>query len=74
MPPLLHVMRHGQGWHSEAVSPNGHQIRDPWLTPEGQQQCRRRCESFERHDEVSSLETIDLESCKIVFITYFFRP
>ncbi|RMZ07944.1 hypothetical protein D0860_04891 [Hortaea werneckii] len=44
-------MRHGQGWHSEAVSPNGHQIHDPWLTPTGEQQCRERCENFRRHGQ-----------------------
>lgn len=53
--PILHVMRHGQGWHSEAVSPNGHQIHDPWLTPTGQQQCRDRCDRFQRHGEVCGL-------------------
>ncbi|EMC95903.1 hypothetical protein BAUCODRAFT_508777 [Baudoinia panamericana UAMH 10762] len=55
MAPILHIMRHGQGYHSEAVNKNGHEIRDPWLTPKGVEQCHERCKSFARHDQVELL-------------------
>ena len=46
MPPILHLMRHGQGMHN-AVE-NGHDIRDPALTEKGRQQCRERGEMLFR--------------------------
>ncbi|KAI7119156.1 hypothetical protein KC316_g18583 [Hortaea werneckii] len=64
-------MRHGQGWHSEAVSPNGHQIHDPWLTPTGEQQCRDRCEGFQRHEQIELLLASPmrraLQTCHLTF-------
>ena len=50
VPPILHIMRHGQGYHS--ITENGHDLRDPELTPEGEQQCRDRRDGFDRHDNV----------------------
>ena len=50
MPPLLHIMRHGQGYHN--ISDNGHDIRDPDLTDQGREQCRATRDKFQRHDQV----------------------
>lgn len=44
MPPVLHLVRHAQGYHN--VSENGHTIRDPELTTEGQKQCHALRDSF----------------------------
>ncbi|KAF2487206.1 histidine phosphatase superfamily [Neohortaea acidophila] len=69
MPPLLHVMRHGQGFHN--ISDNGHDIRDPELTDKGREQCRERREAFERHDKVELLLASPLrralQTCAIAF-------
>lgn len=53
MPPILHIMRHGQGYHS--IAENGHSIRDPHLTGHGESQCRARRSDFQRHDQVELL-------------------
>ncbi|KAK3707041.1 hypothetical protein LTR37_012373 [Vermiconidia calcicola] len=62
-------MRHGQGYHS--VSENGHDIHDPQLTPEGEEQCRKRRETFDRHDNVELLLASPLrralQTCTITF-------
>ncbi|KXL44839.1 hypothetical protein M433DRAFT_58341 [Acidomyces richmondensis BFW] len=55
MAPILHIMRHGQGYHSEAVSSEGHRIRDPYLTPKGEEQCVERRNTFDRHEKVELL-------------------
>lgn len=50
-------MRHGQGFHSHEVTPDGHLLRDPSLTEKGKQQCRDRCTAFDGHDKVSNTLT-----------------
>lgn len=52
MAPILHIMRHGQGYHS--IATNGHDIRDPHLTGLGQAQCRERQAAFDRHEQVGT--------------------
>jgi broad specificity phosphatase PhoE len=52
MPPILHLMRHGQGYHSAEVTKDGHLLHDPELTPKGIEQCKARCAAFDRHDHV----------------------
>lgn len=47
----LHLMRHGQGYHS--VSAEGHDVRDARLTSHGEAQCLERRESFGDHAKVS---------------------
>lgn len=67
MPPLLHVMRHGQGFHSAEVNKEGHLIRDPRLTDKGKEQCRQRCQAFTRQDKVRTiyqiLRALSLKNC-----------
>ncbi|KAK3717942.1 hypothetical protein LTR37_005368 [Vermiconidia calcicola] len=67
--PILHIMRHGQGYHS--VTENGHDIHDPHLTPEGEEQCRKRRETFDRHDNIELLLASPLrralQTCTITF-------
>ncbi|KAK3669324.1 hypothetical protein LTR78_010786 [Recurvomyces mirabilis] len=71
MAPILHVMRHGQGYHSEAVTKNGHQVHDPHLTPKGREQCADRCAEFKNHDSIELLLASPLrralETCKLTF-------
>lgn len=44
-------MRHAQGYHD--VTPNGHTIHDPNLTPKGETECAEQSKRFGRHDSVS---------------------
>lgn len=60
MPPILHIMRHGQGFHSPEVTKDGHLIRDPHLTDKGKEQCRQRCKDFKRHENVRRPEHYQL--------------
>ncbi|KAI5364003.1 Putative histidine phosphatase superfamily, clade-1 [Septoria linicola] len=71
MPPILHVMRHGEGFHSHAVTKDGHLIRDPSLTDKGKQQCRDRCKAFTRHDKIELLVASPMrraiQTCQLSF-------
>ncbi|GAB7340969.1 hypothetical protein MBLNU457_7307t1 [Dothideomycetes sp. NU457] len=53
MPPLLHIVRHGQGYH--AIKPEGHNVPDPELTPQGVAECDQLRSRFQRHDSVELL-------------------
>ncbi|GAB7347630.1 hypothetical protein MBLNU459_g4500t1 [Dothideomycetes sp. NU459] len=53
MAPILHLVRHGQGYHS--VLPAGHTVRDPELTPHGEEQCRELRDKFAYHEQVGLL-------------------
>ncbi|QIW99776.1 hypothetical protein AMS68_005294 [Peltaster fructicola] len=69
MAPILHILRHGQGFHS--ITENGHMLRDPELTPKGREQCAARCASFDRHDKVELLLASPLrralQTCQLCF-------
>ncbi|KAF7190552.1 putative phosphatase SPAC5H10.03 [Pseudocercospora fuligena] len=71
MPPLLHVMRHGQGFHSAEINKDGHLIRDPNLTDKGKEQCRQTCRAFERYQQVELLLASPMrraiQTCQIAF-------
>ncbi|CAK1366782.1 unnamed protein product [Cercospora beticola] len=71
MPPILHLMRHGQGYHSPEVTKDGHLVRDPLLTDKGQQQCRDRCKAFSRHDKIELLVASPMrraiQTCQLSF-------
>ncbi|EME41994.1 hypothetical protein DOTSEDRAFT_72932 [Dothistroma septosporum NZE10] len=64
-------MRHGQGYHSHEVTKDGHLLRDPSLTEKGKQQCRDRCNDFDRHDKVDLLLASPLrraiQTCQLSF-------
>lgn len=65
-------MRHGQGYHSSAVTPKGGQaIRDPYLTQEGEKQCNEFCHDFGRHDQIDLLLASPLrralQTCALCF-------
>ncbi|KAF2791401.1 PGAM-domain-containing protein [Melanomma pulvis-pyrius CBS 109.77] len=52
MPPKqLHLIRHAQGYHN--LSPEHHNLRDPLLTPAGEQQC------IELSASISDIHSID---------------
>ncbi|KAK3092180.1 hypothetical protein LTR53_019690, partial [Teratosphaeriaceae sp. CCFEE 6253] len=50
MAHVLHIMRHGQGFHSTAVNKDGANVRDAALTDHGKAQCAELCKTFPRHD------------------------
>jgi broad specificity phosphatase PhoE len=53
MAPILHLLRHGQGYHSSEVNgAEGYKIHDPNLTDKGRAQCEERCRIFTRHEHV----------------------
>ncbi|KAK5115555.1 hypothetical protein LTR62_001214 [Meristemomyces frigidus] len=64
-------MRHGQGFHSSAVTPNGHLLPDPHLTPKGQEQCLARRQEFGDQSKIELLLASPLrralESCHLTF-------
>lgn len=52
MPPQLHLIRHAQGYHNLCIA--NHSMRDPSLTPLGEQQCR------DLRASLPDISTIDL--------------
>nr|OQO28024.1 hypothetical protein B0A51_02825 [Rachicladosporium sp. CCFEE 5018] len=69
MPPILHLLRHAQGYHS--TSPEGHSLHDPHLTPHGFSQCASRRDAFPHHDSVELLLASPLrralQTCQTIF-------
>lgn len=70
MPPTLHCIRHGQGFHN--VGSGNYDLPDPYLTPEGEQQCETvRILSFPDQSDISlvtaSPMTRTLHSAYIIF-------
>ncbi|KAH8666608.1 histidine phosphatase superfamily [Xylariales sp. PMI_506] len=53
MSPVIHLVRHAQGYHN--LSKENEQIPDPDLTPLGEEQCQKLCESFPYHDQITHL-------------------
>lgn len=50
MPPIVHLVRHAEGYHNAAKFGDG--IHDPFLTEKGESQCRELCSQFPHHDKV----------------------
>ena len=53
MPPIIHAVRHAQGWHN--LSHGNYGLHDPELTPEGQAQCKTLCKNFPHHQKIDLL-------------------
>ncbi|ORY61514.1 histidine phosphatase superfamily [Pseudomassariella vexata] len=53
MAPIIHLVRHAQGYHN--LSEANQQIRDPDLTPLGKQQCEALCKKFPSHEKITHL-------------------
>jgi len=53
MTPRIHCVRHAQGYHNLSVA--NHSIRDPLLTPYGEEQCRDLARSFPYHDKIDAV-------------------
>ncbi|KAI1631717.1 phosphoglycerate mutase [Biscogniauxia mediterranea] len=53
MAPIIHLVRHAQGYHNLSVE--NQQLRDPDLTPEGEKQCDGLCSRFPSHDRITHL-------------------
>ncbi|KAI9827282.1 MAG: hypothetical protein M1832_005420 [Thelocarpon impressellum] len=53
MAPILHCVRHAQGYHNLSVA--NHTMPDPDLTPFGKEQCKILAETFPHHDRVELL-------------------
>ncbi|KAF3484348.1 uncharacterized protein GIQ15_03672 [Arthroderma uncinatum] len=50
MPPVLHCVRHAQGFHNLNIA--NHVIQDPLLTPHGENQCRTLHANFPYHSQI----------------------
>jgi len=50
MAPIIHCVRHAQGYHNLNVA--NHTMPDPQLTPFGEEQCRLLAQNFPYHDNV----------------------
>ena len=55
---MIHCIRHAQGLHNISVANHG--LRDPPLTPFGEQQCRDIGATFPFHDQVELIVTSPL--------------
>ncbi|KAI1826689.1 phosphoglycerate mutase-like protein [Xylaria intraflava] len=53
MAPVIHLVRHAQGYHNLSVA--NQWIRDPDLTDLGREQCEQLCENFPSHDKITHL-------------------
>ena len=53
MAPIIHCVRHAQGYHNLSVA--NHTMPDPSLTPFGEDQCRQLARTFPYHDSVGLL-------------------
>jgi broad specificity phosphatase PhoE len=53
MPPTIHLVRHAQGFHNLSVE--NEVLRDPDLTPLGEQQCADLRAAFPHHDKLARL-------------------
>ena len=53
MAPIVHCVRHAQGYHNLSVA--NHSMPDPSLTPFGEEQCGQLKENFPHHNSVELL-------------------
>ncbi|KAI0514995.1 phosphoglycerate mutase-like protein [Xylaria bambusicola] len=53
MAPVIHLVRHAQGYHN--LSLENQWIHDPDLTEFGKQQCEDLCKAFPYHDKITHL-------------------
>lgn len=53
MAPIIHLVRHAQGYHN--LNEVNQQIPDPDLTPLGITQCEELCRRFDAHDKITHL-------------------
>ncbi|THW49229.1 phosphoglycerate mutase-like protein [Aureobasidium pullulans] len=69
MPPILHLVRHGEGFHNTAW--HGEGICDPLLTPHGEAQCADVCKNFPYHDKIELLMASPMkraiQTCQLSF-------
>ncbi|MCJ1450067.1 hypothetical protein MMC28_000395 [Mycoblastus sanguinarius] len=71
MAPIIHCVRHAQGYHNLNVE--NHSILDPSLTPFGEAQCRDLAERFPYHKSVELLVASPLR--RTIYTTlYSFKP
>ncbi|KAI0142858.1 phosphoglycerate mutase-like protein [Xylariaceae sp. FL1272] len=69
MAPIIHLVRHAQGYHN--LSTENQWIKDPDLTKHGEQQCADLCKAFPYHDKITHLVASPLRrtlyTCKLSF-------
>ncbi|KAH9907504.1 phosphoglycerate mutase-like protein [Xylariomycetidae sp. FL2044] len=69
MAPVIHLVRHAQGFHN--LSPDNQLIRDPGLTAEGEQQCADLRARFPAHHQITHLAASPirrtLQTCLLAF-------
>ncbi|RMY49100.1 hypothetical protein D0863_15229 [Hortaea werneckii] len=61
MPPILHLVRHAEGYHNAAW--HGEGIHDPFLTEHGQKQCEKLRQEFPDHDKIELLMASPMKRC-----------
>ncbi|KAI1260149.1 phosphoglycerate mutase-like protein [Xylariaceae sp. FL1019] len=69
MAPIIHLVRHAQGYHN--LSLESQWIKDPDLTELGEQQCADLCKAFPYHDKITHLVASPIRrtlfTCKLSF-------
>lgn len=69
MAPTIHLVRHAQGFHNLSIE--NESIRDPDLTPLGEQQCADLRSSFTAHHKITKLVASPLrrtiKTCDLAF-------
>jgi broad specificity phosphatase PhoE len=69
MAPVIHLVRHAQGYHN--LNAENLWIRDPDLTDLGKQQCEELCKNFPYHDQITHLVASPIRrtiyTCKLSF-------
>ncbi|KGQ02053.1 hypothetical protein PAAG_11234 [Paracoccidioides lutzii Pb01] len=50
MPPIIHCVRHAQGYHNLTYA--NHTLSDPLLTPHGESQCKDLSAEFPHHSQI----------------------
>lgn len=53
MAPIIHLVRHAQGYHN--LSLEAQRLKDPLLTPLGEAQCVTLSKNFDAHDKITHL-------------------
>ena len=53
MAPIIHLVRHAQGYHNLSVE--NQKLRDPDLTSLGEEQCATLCKNFPGHGQITQL-------------------
>lgn len=71
MAPIIHCVRHAQGYHNLSVA--NHSMPDPSLTPFGEEQCSNLAKDFPYHNSIGAIVASPLRRT-IYTALYAFKP